>query len=168
MYYVANRGYNRAPMMTSMVVVRRFKRPKPDRPRNRPEKSDYENEDEISRKVTVIRETPTLRKRQLSARSKTGLLQTDFPANVSCMSTVELAVRKVKKLSAGQARELLGWLTARQPNGTSLKQPARTSCRKTTARRSMQKLKAWQDSVRGTTDWEPPRMPDDLVKPVRL
>ena len=96
------------------------------------------------------------------------MLQTDFTANVSCMSTVELAVRKVKKLSVGQARELLGWLTARQPNGTSLKQPARTSCRKTTARRSMQKLKAWQDSVRGTTDWEPPRMPDDLVKPVRL
>ena len=31
-----------------------------------------------------------------------------------------------------------------------------------------EKLKAWQDSVRGTTDWEPPRMPDDLVKPVRL
>jgi hypothetical protein len=84
------------------------------------------------------------------------------------MSAVELAVRKVKKLSAHQARELLGWLTARQPNGTSLKQSARTSRRKTTARRSMQKLKAWQESVRGTTDWQPPRMPDDLVKPVRL
>jgi hypothetical protein len=84
------------------------------------------------------------------------------------MSAVELAVRKVKKLSAHQARELLGWLTARQPNGTSFKQPARTSRRKTTARRSMQKLKAWQESVRGTTDWQPPRMPDDLVKPVRL
>ena len=32
----------------------------------------------------------------------------------------------------------------------------------------MQKLKAWQDSVRGTTEWEPPRMPDDLVKSFRL
>ena len=103
-----------------------------------------------------------------SAEHKTGLLQTSFLANVSCMSAVELAVGKVKKLSARQARELLGWLTARQPNGTSLKQPARTSRRKTTARRSMQKLKAWQESVRGTTDWQPPRMPDDLVKPVRL
>jgi hypothetical protein len=84
------------------------------------------------------------------------------------MSTVELAVRKVKRLSAGQARELLGWLTARQANGTSLEQPVRTSRRKNAARRSMQKLKSWQDSVRFTTDWEPPRMPDDLVKPVHL
>jgi hypothetical protein len=86
--------------------------------------------------------------------------------NVTSMSAVELAVRKVKKLSARQARELLGWLTARQRNGA--KQTSRTSRRKTTARRSMQKLKAWQDSVRGTTNWTPPRMPDDLVKPVRL
>jgi len=87
---------------------------------------------------------------------------------MSSMSTVELAVRKVKKLSARQARELLGWLAERQPNGTYLKQHARTSRRKTTARRSMQKLKAWQDSIRFTTDWQPPRMPDDLVNPVRL
>ena len=99
---------------------------------------------------------------------KTGLLRNYFRTTVAHLSTVELAVRKVKKLSVGQARELLGWLTARQPNGTSLKQPARTSRRKTTARRSMQKLKAWQESVRGTTDWQPPRMPDDLVKSVRL
>jgi hypothetical protein len=89
-------------------------------------------------------------------------------ANVCRVSTVELAVRKVKKLSAGQARELLGWLTARQANGTSLKQPSRTSRRKTKARRSMQKLKTWQDSIRFTTDWQPPRMPDDLAKRVRL
>jgi hypothetical protein len=84
------------------------------------------------------------------------------------MSAVELAVRKVRKLSAGQARELLGWLSVRQTRGTSLKQPPRTSRRKTTARHSMQKLKAWHDSVRGTTDWQPPRMPDDLVQPARL
>jgi hypothetical protein len=84
------------------------------------------------------------------------------------MSTVELAVRKVKKLSARPARELLGWLTTRQPAGPVLRRSPRTVRRKTTARRSMQKLKAWQDSVRGTTDWEPPRMPDDLVKSVRL
>jgi len=82
------------------------------------------------------------------------------------MSTVELAVRKVKKLSPRQARELLGWLAARQPNGTA--STARKARRKSSARRSMQKLKAWQDSVRGTTDWTPPRMPDDLVKPIRL
>jgi hypothetical protein len=84
------------------------------------------------------------------------------------MSTVELAVRKVKKLSDRQARELLGWLAERQSSATSLKQPARASRRKPGVRRSMQKLKAWQDSIRFTTDWEPPRMPDDLVKSVRL
>jgi hypothetical protein len=78
------------------------------------------------------------------------------------MSAVELAVRKVKKLSARQARELLGWLTARQSNGASLRPLARTPRRKTPPRRSMQKIKAWQDSIRFTTDWQPPRMPDDL------
>jgi hypothetical protein len=70
------------------------------------------------------------------------------------MSTVELAVKKVKKLSVPQARELLGWLEGRQANGTAAK---------STARQRMKKLKSWEDSVRGTTDWEPPRMPDDLV-----
>ena len=84
------------------------------------------------------------------------------------MSAVELALKKVKKLSARQAKELLGWLDARQPKGTALKRPARTARRKATARRAMQKLKAWQESVRFTTDWQPPRMPDDLVKPFRF
>ena len=84
------------------------------------------------------------------------------------MSAVEIAVKKVKKLSARQARELLDWLAERQPNGTSRQQPSKTSRRKPTVRRSMQKLKAWQDSIRFTTDWQPPRMPDDLVKPFRL
>jgi hypothetical protein len=82
------------------------------------------------------------------------------------MSAVELAVRKVKKLSAHQAKELLGWLSARQTNGIA-KAP-RMARRKTSARRSMQKLLAWHDSVRGTTDWTPPRMPDDLVKPFQF
>jgi hypothetical protein len=27
---------------------------------------------------------------------------------------------------------------------------------------------AWYDSIRGTTDWEPPRMPADLVHKVTL
>ena len=84
------------------------------------------------------------------------------------MSAIELAVRKVKKLSARQAKELLGWLTARQSNGTTVKQPSRPARRKTTARRRMKKLLAWHDSVRLTTDWQPPRMPDDLVKPFRF
>jgi len=97
--------------------------------------------------------------------NETGLPPNNFRANVAGMSAVELAVKKVKKLSARQAKELLGWLDARQPKGTALKRPTR---RKASSRRAMQKLKAWQDSVRGTTDWQPPRMPDDLVKPFRF
>jgi hypothetical protein len=84
------------------------------------------------------------------------------------MSTVELAVRKVRRLSSRQARELLDWLAAREPSGGSVDQQPRTSRRKPKPRRSMQKLLAWYDDVRGTTDWQPPKMPDDLVKSVRL
>jgi hypothetical protein len=84
------------------------------------------------------------------------------------MSTVELAVRKVKQLSDRQARELLCWLDARQANETSHKKPSHTPRRKPIARRSTRKLMAWYASIRGTTDWQPPRMPDDLVKSVRL
>ncbi|HEX4120392.1 MAG TPA: hypothetical protein VH619_07240 [Verrucomicrobiae bacterium] len=85
------------------------------------------------------------------------------------MSAVELAVSKVKKLSAPQARELLGWLDARLANGKAAKKRrSQPWWHKGTARQRMKKLKAWQDSVRLTTDWEPPRMPDDLVKPFRL
>jgi hypothetical protein len=80
------------------------------------------------------------------------------------VSAVELAVKKVKKLSAPQARELLGWLDARQTNGTTVKKRrSQPWWRKGTARQRMKKLKAWEDSVRLTTDWEPPRMPDELV-----
>ena len=84
------------------------------------------------------------------------------------MSMVEHAVRKVRKLSSRQARELLGWLAERQPNGTAHKESVRPSRGKRRIHPSMEKLLAWYDSIRGTTDWEPPRMPDDLVKPTRL
>jgi hypothetical protein len=105
----------------------------------------------------------------LPGADKTRLPRTSFLGKVHCMSTVELAVKKVKKLSAPQARELLGWLDARQTNGTAGKKPrSQPWWRKGTARQRMKKLKAWQDSVRLTTDWEPPRMPDDLVKRFRL
>lgn len=97
--------------------------------------------------------------------SKPCLLQAALFDNVATMSAVELAVKKVKKLSNRQARELLAWLAKQQSNGYS---PSPTSPRKSKARRSMRKLKAWHDSIRFTTDWEPPRMPHDLVKPVRL
>jgi hypothetical protein len=79
------------------------------------------------------------------------------------MSAVELAVKKVKKLSAPQARELLGWLDKHQANGKLVKRRRQPLWRKGTARQRKEKHKAWLESVRGTTDWEPPRMPDDLV-----
>lgn len=81
------------------------------------------------------------------------------------MSAVELAVRKVKKLSARQAKELLGWLGTRPTPRHTRKSPA---ARRAAAARRMKKLKAWQDSVRLTTDWEPPRMPDGYLKPFEL
>ena len=81
------------------------------------------------------------------------------------MSTVELAVRKVRKLSNRQARELLGWLDKRQPNGTQHKRPARPSGGKRKIHPSMKKLLAWYDSIRGTTDWEFPRMTDAVIYP---
>ena len=79
------------------------------------------------------------------------------------MSMVELVVEKVKKLSVPQARELLGWLDARQANGTTAKRRRQPWWRRGTARQRKEKLKAWHDSVRGTTDWEIPRMPDAVV-----
>lgn len=84
------------------------------------------------------------------------------------MSAVELAVKKVRNLSARQARELLAWLRLRQVTRRSPKQKSRNTRRQTLIRRSRRKLKAWHDSLRFTTNWEPPRMPDDLVKPTQL
>ena len=95
---------------------------------------------------------------------KVRLLETRLLDTVSGVSTVELAVREVKRLSDRQARELLGWLAKRQATGTSLKQPRRTPPRGSKARRSLQKLMAWHDSVRGTTDWQPP-LKSDRDKP---
>lgn len=79
------------------------------------------------------------------------------------MSAVELAVRKVKKLSNGQAEELLGWLAEHPPRKTAIKPFPKSPRRKTKNSRSTKKLIAWYDSIRGTTDWEPPRMPEELV-----
>ena len=95
---------------------------------------------------------------------KTRLPPAGFPGNVGRMSAVELAVKKVKKLSAPQARELLGWLDALPANGSVAKRRRQPWWRRGTARQRMKKLRAWEDSVRGTTDWEIPRMPDDLVR----
>jgi hypothetical protein len=88
------------------------------------------------------------------------LPQASFLSILFGMSAVELAVKKVKKLSAPQARELLGWLDERRGNGKPVKRRRQPWWRKGTARQRMKKLKAWEDSVRLTTDWEPPQMRD--------
>jgi hypothetical protein len=79
------------------------------------------------------------------------------------MSAVEIAVKKVKKLSAPQARQLLGWLEGWPTRDACAKRRSQPWWRKGTPRQRMKKLKAWEDSVRGTTNWEIPRMPDELV-----
>ena len=99
---------------------------------------------------------------------KNPLLTRGLRAMLASMRAVELAVSKVKKLSAQEARDLLEWLAARSANGAALKPRSRAARCKTTARQRMKKLMAWHDSVRLTTDWEPPRMPDDLVIATRL
>ena len=83
------------------------------------------------------------------------------------MSTVELVVRKVRKMSSRQAKEVLGWLAEHEPKKSALKNPARRARRKSKYP-NMKELLAWYDSIRLTTDWEPPRMPNDLVEPSRF
>jgi cytochrome c553 len=83
------------------------------------------------------------------------------------MSTVQLAVKKVKGLSDNQAQALLDWLSQQEsrPRATKKTAPPR---RKQKRKQTMADLMAWYDSIRGTTDWEPPRMPNDLVQRVNL
>ena len=84
------------------------------------------------------------------------------------MSAVETAVKKVKGLSEKRAKALLGWLSEHESAARRVRRSSPASPRKRQARRSMRSLMAWYDSIRGTTDWEPPRMPDDLVRRVSL
>jgi len=95
------------------------------------------------------------------------LIQAIILSRVLVMSTVEIAVRKVRKLSPRQARELLNWLDKHRAGG-KLSAALRRGSRRTALSQRKRHFKEWQDSVRGTTDWEPPRMPNDLVKPFRL
>lgn len=84
------------------------------------------------------------------------------------MSAVETAVKKVKSLSEKRAKALLGWLAEQESQPRRASRPASATRRKPKGRQSMRALKRWYDSIRGTTDWEPPRMPDDLVRRVAL
>ncbi len=84
------------------------------------------------------------------------------------MSTVQQAVKKVKGLSDSQAQALLDWLAEQPPSPRAVKRKRATSRRKPKRKQTMKELMAWYDSIRGTTNWEPPRMPDDLVQRVKL
>ena len=86
------------------------------------------------------------------------------------MNTVELAVKRVKKLSPRQARALLVWLNAKKTvtSGEPRKKRRQPWWRRGTRQQRMKRLRDWEDSVRLTTDWEPPRMPDEFIKPFKL
>lgn len=84
------------------------------------------------------------------------------------MSAVQTAVKKVKGLSEKRAEALLGWLSEQECATRRVRRSSPATPRKRKARQSMRSLMAWYDSIRGTTDWEPPRMPDDLVRRVSL
>ena len=82
------------------------------------------------------------------------------------MTAIDTAIEKVKELSPGGVRELLVWLDMRDAVG----QGSRRKTRKPAAKRikSKEALKKWQNSIRFTTNWEPPRMPDDVIKRITL
>ena len=72
------------------------------------------------------------------------------------MSALEIAVRKVKGLSERQAKALLDWLLQQEKLSRAHKSSTRGARRKRKRRQSMRELMAWYDSIRRTTDWEPP------------
>ena len=82
------------------------------------------------------------------------------------MSTVELAVKKGQGLSETEASALLDWLAQQKPHAR-VAEPTKAR-RKPKRKQTMADLKAWHDSIRRTREWEPPRMPDDLVQRVKL
>jgi hypothetical protein len=59
--------------------------------------------------------------------SESRLREPAFPGKFHSISTVELAVKKVKKLSAPQARELLGWLVKKSDQRQSKGNKTRAS-----------------------------------------
>ena len=79
------------------------------------------------------------------------------------MSSIEIAVRKVKDLSESQARDLLDWLAARPERSRVRRRLPQGVRHKRKTCPSMRKLRTWYDSIRGTKDWDPPRMPPEVV-----
>jgi hypothetical protein len=99
------------------------------------------------------------------ARQHHALDQRTFLLILLNVSAVDQAIAKVKKLSPTEARELLNWLSNRSAQAVKRSSKPR---RKRRAPLSQAQFKKWQDSVRLTTDWEPPRMPNDLVEIISL
>ncbi len=79
------------------------------------------------------------------------------------MSAVELAVKKVRNLSEVEARILLHWLADQQKRKKPHISPTPGKSRQRSVKPAMRRLMKWYDSIRGTTDWEIPRMPSDPV-----
>jgi hypothetical protein len=78
------------------------------------------------------------------------------------VSAVETAIKKVKGLSESQAKELLGWLAAHKLRSPLKKRPTQPR-RKRKRYPTTPEILAWHASIRRTTDWEPPRMSDEMV-----
>jgi hypothetical protein len=79
------------------------------------------------------------------------------------MSVVQIAVDEVRNLSETDAQALLEWLAARRQKPRARKYVPRP--RPKSRKQRMSELMAWYDSIRRTTNWDPPRMPNDLVGP---
>ncbi len=80
------------------------------------------------------------------------------------IKTAREQARRREGIPAEDARKLVKHESATR----RVRRSSPATPRKRQARRSMRSLMAWYDSIRGTTDWEPPRMPDDLVRRVSL
>ena len=84
------------------------------------------------------------------------------------MSTVQLAVKKVQSLSDTQAQAVLDWLAQQEAERRAPERKRAAARRKPRHKQTMKELKAWLDSVRGTTDWSPPRMQDYCERCAKL
>jgi hypothetical protein len=97
-----------------------------------------------------------------------GVESKELSTRVSFVSAVESAIEKVRALSTREARELLTWLEAKSANDANRRKSGGRGGAKRIRRHSTKQLLKWYDSVRLTTDWEPPKMPNDSVKPISL
>jgi hypothetical protein len=97
-------------------------------------------------------------------------MRRESPCN-NFVSPVIYLQHERRRISGKKGQEAIGWPGERVAGlareATDAKKVAKRRhqswWRKGTARQRMERLNNWENSVRGTTNWEPPRMPDDVV-----